>query len=43
MTALGGTWMLDERLTAPTLWALALVVPGIVMAGGAFDRGRQVP
>jgi drug/metabolite transporter (DMT)-like permease len=42
MTALGGTWMLNERLTAPTLWALALVVPGIVMAGGAFERERKV-
>jgi drug/metabolite transporter (DMT)-like permease len=38
MTALGGTWILDERLTAPTLWALLLVVPGIAVAGGALQR-----
>jgi drug/metabolite transporter (DMT)-like permease len=38
MTALGGTWMLDEQLTTPTLWALALVVPGIAVATGALER-----
>lgn len=41
MTALGGTWLLDERLSAPTLWALFLVVPGIAVAGGALQRAPK--
>jgi drug/metabolite transporter (DMT)-like permease len=36
MTAVGAAWLLHEPLTAATLMAVALVVPGIALAAGAF-------
>jgi hypothetical protein len=33
--------MLNEQLTAPTLWALALIAPGIAVAGGALERAPK--
>jgi drug/metabolite transporter (DMT)-like permease len=36
MTALGAAWLLGEPLTGATLLALALVVPGVALAGGAL-------
>ncbi|MBT2304873.1 DMT family transporter [Variovorax paradoxus] len=41
MTALGGSWVLNEQLTVPTLWVMALIAPGIVIAGGALSAARS--
>jgi len=38
LTTLGGAWLLDESITGGTVVALILVVPGVVMASGAFQR-----
>ncbi|MGQ2999070.1 MAG: EamA family transporter, partial [Variovorax sp.] len=36
MTAVGAAWLLREPLTASTWIALALVLPGVALAGGAW-------
>lgn len=43
LTTLGAAWLLDEPITAATLAALTLVVPGVAMASGAFRRPAAKP
>lgn len=38
LTTLGAAWLLDEPIAGATLAALTLVVPGVAMASGAFQR-----
>lgn len=38
LTTLGAAWLLDEPIAGETLAALTLVVPGVAMASGAFQR-----
>ncbi|MFP5445375.1 MAG: EamA family transporter [Betaproteobacteria bacterium] len=39
-TALGAALLLNETLAYGTLAALALVMPGVALASGAFGRSR---
>lgn len=41
LTTAGAAWLLNEPITGATVVALALVVPGVAMAGGAFQKAAK--
>jgi drug/metabolite transporter (DMT)-like permease len=38
LKAVGGAWLLNKPMSGAVLLAVALVVPGVAVAAGAFDR-----
>jgi drug/metabolite transporter (DMT)-like permease len=43
LTTLGAAWWMNEPVTGAVLLALALVVPGVVLASGAVRARVKVP
>lgn len=41
MTAIGAAWLLNEPITSAMVAALAMVVPGVALASGAFGRNPK--